>query len=133
MRMCFAGRAAAVDWRAPTPLTYSPDSPSLPMELIETSIFTRQAVAAFSDEEYRALQLHLIGRPDAGVLIPGSGGLRKLRWRLPGRGKRGGARVIYYWRSAADQLFLLFLYPKNVRSDLSRAELRALRQLVAND
>lgn len=103
------------------------------MELIETSVFTRQAVAAFTDEEYRLLQLHLIGKPDVGVLIPGSGGLRKLRWRLPGRGKRGGARVIYYWKSAAGQIFLLFLYPKNVRADLSLAELRVLRQLVAGD
>lgn len=103
------------------------------MELIETPVFTKQVLAALSDEEYRALQLHLIGRPDAGVLIPGSGGLRKLRWRLPGRGKRGGARVIYYWRSAAGQLFLLFLYPKNVRSDLSATELRVLRQLVVHN
>lgn len=103
------------------------------MELIETPVFTKQVLAALSDEEYRALQLHLIGRPDAGVLIPGSGGLRKLRWRLPGRGKRGGARVIYYWKSAAGQLFLLFLYPKNVRSDLSATELRVLRQLVVDN
>jgi hypothetical protein len=103
------------------------------MELIETPIFTRQVLAALSDEEYRALQLYLAGRPDAGVVIPGSGGLRKLRWRLPGRGKRGGARVIYYWKSAAGQLFLLFLYPKNVRSDLSATELRVLRQLVTGN
>lgn len=103
------------------------------MELIETSVFTKQVLAALSDEEYRALQLHLIGRPDAGVLIPGSGGLRKVRWRLPGRGKRGGARVIYYWKAAAGQIFLLFLYPKNVRSDLSAPELRILRQLVADN
>jgi len=103
------------------------------MELIETPIFTRQVLAALSDEEYRALQLHMAARPDAGVVIPGSGGLRKLRWRLPGRGKRGGARVIYYWKSAAGQLFLLFLYPKNVRSDLSATELRVLRQLVTGN
>ncbi|MBA4072967.1 MAG: hypothetical protein C0497_14180 [Gemmatimonas sp.] len=103
------------------------------MELIETPVFTRQVLAALSDEEYRALQLHLVGRPDAGVLIPGSGGLRKLRWRLPGRGKRSGARVIYYWKSAVGQLFLLFLYPKNVRSDLSATELRVLRQFVTGN
>jgi len=52
---------------------------------------------------------------------------------LPGRGKRGGARIIYYWLSAAGQIFLLYLYPKNVRSDVSPAELRILRKLVTDN
>jgi hypothetical protein len=64
-------------------------------------VFTRQVREAWSDDEYRAFQLHLILKPDAGALIPGSGGLRKIRWRMPGRGKRGGSRVICYWKSGA--------------------------------
>ena len=103
------------------------------MELIETPIFTRQVQDQLPAEEYRLLQLHLVQRPDAGSIIPGSGGLRKLRWRLPGRGKRGGARIIYYWKRAPGRLFLQFLYAKNVRSDLSRAQLRVLRELIADE
>lgn len=103
------------------------------MELIETPTFTRQVQGALSDDEHRALQLHLLLRPDAGDLIAGTGGLRKIRWRLQGRGKRGGARVIYYWKSEAGQIFLLYVYAKNMRSNLSPRELRILRKLVAGD
>jgi hypothetical protein len=103
------------------------------MELIETPIFTRQVTNQLADEDYRLLQLQLLQRPDAGVIIPGAGGLRKLRWRLPGRGKRGGARIIYYWKMARGRLYLLFMYPKNVRSDLTPAQLRALRKLVPSE
>lgn len=103
------------------------------MELIETSVFTRQVQATLTDEEYRALQIELIARPEAGPIIPGSGGLRKLRWSMSGRGKRGGVRVIYYLQTAAGKIFLLFMYPKNVRSDLSPTELRTLRKLVGDD
>ena len=103
------------------------------MELIETPIFTKQVRTAFPDDEYRELQLYLVLRPDVGDLIPGSGGLRKMRWRLTGRGKRGGARVIYFWKSAAGKLYLLYLYAKNERDDLSPVQLRVLRALVKDD
>ena len=103
------------------------------MELIETPTFTRQVQEALSDDEYRALQLHLVLRPGAGDLITGTGGLRKIRWRVQGRGKRGGARVIYYWKSGAGQIYLLYLYTKNTRNSLSPRELRILRNLVAGD
>ena len=102
------------------------------MELIETPVFTQQVQATLTPEEYRAFQLHLILHPELGARIPGAGGLRKIRWRVADRGKRGGIRVIYYWKSVADQLFLLFLYPKNVRSDLSAKELRTLRALITD-
>jgi len=66
------------------------------MIIIETHIFTRKLKALLTDDEYRKLQNELVLRPDAGKIIPGSGGLRKLRWAGSGRGKRGGVRVIYY-------------------------------------
>lgn len=107
-----------------TPLAY------IYPEILETAVFTRQVQAAMSAEEYRLLQVTLVLRPDAGAVIPRSGGLRKLRWALPGRGKRGGARVIYYWKTRAGRIVLLYLYPKNTRSTLSSSELRALRKVV---
>ncbi len=101
------------------------------MELVETPAFTRQVTEQLGDEDYRVLQLLLLTHPEAGAIIPRSGGLRKLRWRLPGRGKRGGARLIYYWNRPRNQLFLLFLYPKNVQSDLRPSQLRVLRDLIS--
>ena len=103
------------------------------MELIETPVFTRQVDAALSEEAFLTLQWTLLVAPDAGDVIPGSGGLRKLRVALPGRGKRGGARLIYYWDKPRDQLFLLFPYPKNERADLTRAQLKVLRGLVGDE
>jgi len=100
------------------------------MIFIETTVFTRQVLANLDEQEYRALQLYLALDPNAGDVIPGSGGLRKVRWGLSSRGKRGGVRVIYFWRSAAHTLYLLLLYPKNERDNLSPAELRQLRRLI---
>jgi hypothetical protein len=103
------------------------------VEIIETATFTRQVESTLADDELWFLQLHLMSQPNAGRLIPGSGGLRKLRWGLSGRGKRGGARIIYYWKSSADQPYLLYLYVKNVQPDLTLAELRSLRQQIADE
>jgi hypothetical protein len=104
-----------------------------PVEFVETRVFTRRVLGLLSDEEYRLLQWALILRPDAGDVIPGAGGLRKLRWRLPGRGTRGGARLIYYLDMGSRRIFLLLMYAKNERSDLTPAERRALRALIADD
>lgn len=103
------------------------------MVFVETSIFTRQVQEFLSDDAYKDLQQELAKRPEIGSIIPGSGGLRKLRWRGQGRGKRGGVRVIYYWATQEDQILMLFIYPKNVRDDLSSSQLKSLRDLVKAD
>jgi len=101
--------------------------------IIETSIFTRQVQKLLSDDEYRHLQSELVSRPEAGALIPGSSGLRKMRWSAQGRGKRGGTRVIYYWAVRPEQILLLLIYPKNVQDDLTQAQLKTLRQIVETE
>jgi len=69
-------------------------------------------------------------RPEAGGLIRGSGGLRKIRWSLPGKGKRGGLRIIYYWDKPEDIFYMLTVYKKSKKEDLTRSQIKILRQLV---
>ena len=99
------------------------------MIFIETSIFTKQIQRLLPDESYRMLQSTLMLRPDAGILIRGGGGLRKIRWNLPGSGKRGALRVIYYW-SPPDIIFMLFPYRKNEQEDLTTDQLKLLGGMV---
>ncbi|GAP07468.1 hypothetical protein ATHL_02351 [Anaerolinea thermolimosa] len=103
------------------------------MHFIETSVFTRRIIELLSDEEYRQLQLYLAERPDAGKIIPGSGGLRKLRWGVDQTGKRGGIRLIYYWVIRQDTILLLFAFRKNERSDLTPEQLHILRRIVEEE
>ncbi len=103
------------------------------MVIIETPIFTRGIQAILSDEEYRLLQAQLVQKPDAGKIIPGSGGLRKLRWSASGRGKRGGARVIYYWFVSDEIILMLFAFTKNERADLTTDQLKQLKKLVEGE
>jgi len=97
---------------------------------VETAVFTREITALLPDESCRALQVALMLRPAAGALIRGSGGLRKMRWSEPGKGKRGGLRIIYYWDQPRDRIYLLFPYRKSRKDDLTREQLRTLRRLV---
>jgi len=99
------------------------------MVFIETSIFTKEIQRLISDDQYRMLQTALMLRPDAGPLIKGSGGLRKIRWNMPGSGKRGALRVIYYWSPPAT-VFMLFPYRKTEQDDLAPDQLKILRRLV---
>ena len=101
------------------------------MVIIETSLFTKQVQKLLSDEEYADLQAALVQRPDTGQLIVGSGGLRKMRWRLSKQGKRGGVRVIYYWAVRPNQL--LMIYPKSQQEDLTPEQLRVLKTIIEEE
>lgn len=103
------------------------------MGFIETSVFTRTIVELLDDEAYRSLQLALLLRPELGSAIRGSSGLRKLRWAIPGRGKRGGARVIYFWDEPSETFYLLYAYRKSAREDLTAQQLKALSRLVREE
>ena len=97
---------------------------------VETPVFTREITALLPDESWRALQIALMLRPEAGDLIRGSGGLRKIRWSEPGKGKRGGLRIIYYWDKPRDRIYMLFPYRKSRKDDLTREQVRTLKRLV---
>ena len=103
------------------------------MVIIETPIFTKRLSIVMTDEEYRLLQIHLINKPDAGKVIQGSGGLRKLRWFAKGHGKSGGVRIIYYWFVGKDTILLLFPYAKNERTDLTSDQLQQLKKIIEGE
>ncbi len=100
------------------------------MIFIETPTFTRLIATLLDDDEYSKLQDELVKRPDVGDLIKDGGGIRKLRWKRAGTGKRGGLRVIYYWLSEDAQIFMLVVYPKNLKDNLTDKETALLRKLV---
>ena len=100
------------------------------MEFLETSIFTKRITELISDSDYHLVQLELSVRPDSGDIIKGSGGIRKLRWAGSGRGKRGGIRVIYYFVSQDNQVFMLYAYPKSKSDDLSQQQIKQLKAVV---
>ena len=81
------------------------------------------------DDSYRELQAVLALRPETGAVIPGGGGLRKVRWSVPGQGKRGGLRIIYFWDSL-DTIYMLLPYRKSRTRDLTPLQIKALRSLV---
>jgi mRNA-degrading endonuclease RelE of RelBE toxin-antitoxin system len=100
------------------------------LSFIETKLFTKLVTEHLSDEEYARLQELLIRDPDTGDLIPGSGGVRKVRWGVKGRGKRGGIRVIYYARTRQGQIWMLTLYAKNVVESIPAHVLRQIKEEI---
>lgn len=95
---------------------------------VETSIFAEARAEHLTDDEFRRIQALLTINPGAGDLIPGCKGLRKIRWGLRGRGKRGGVRILYYWAVNKDQILFLDLFAKNENDDLTS---RQYKDLVA--
>jgi hypothetical protein len=100
------------------------------LTFVETKLFTQLVQDYFTDEEYAALQQAIVDRPEAGDVIRGSGGVRKLRWGLPGRGKRGGVRVIYYLRLRQGEVWMLTLYAKNEAESIPGAALRKIKEEI---
>jgi mRNA-degrading endonuclease RelE of RelBE toxin-antitoxin system len=103
------------------------------MVIIETPIFTKRVLDILSDDEYKELQSFITKNPAAGDVIPGSNGLRKLRWSIKGRGKRGGSRVIYYWFRSKEIAMMLFIFKKNEQSDLTTDQLKRLKTIIAQE
>ena len=98
---------------------------------VETALFMKtRAENLPDDEDFRELQNDLLANPEAGEPIPGTGGALKIRVRVAGRGKRGGARVIYGWFPARRRIYLFLVYPKSVSVDLSEAGKREMRALM---
>jgi len=104
-----------------------------PCEFLETHLFTRRIRELISDDEYRILQLVLGLRPEQGVVIPGTRGIRKIRWGQDGKGKRGGIRIIYYWHMPTNRIYMLLAYSKSEQDDLTAAQIRILSRLVKEE
>jgi hypothetical protein len=97
---------------------------------VETHFFTRLVKEYLSDGEYAQLQQTLMADPRIGDVIPGSGGVRKMRWRVAGRGKRSGIRVIYFLRLTQGQIWLLTLYAKNVTDTIPAHVLKQIKDEI---
>ena len=100
------------------------------MIFIEASSFTKLLPNYLSDDEYRALQVYLMQKPDAGDLIKGPGGVRKVRWASEGMGKSGGIRVIYYWKKPDHEIWMLTLYSKFERTTIAGHVLKKIAEAI---
>ena len=95
-----------------------------------TSGYEKRVVKILRPEERDAMELHIADNPEIHPIVAGTGGVRKARWGRQGKGKRGGARVIYFYRSAADVVYFLDIYGKAAKEDLTPADKQQLKELV---
>jgi mRNA-degrading endonuclease RelE of RelBE toxin-antitoxin system len=103
------------------------------MIFIETTIFTKLLPKYLTDDEYRAFQWYLLLNPEAGDLIRGSGGVRKVRWAPEGKGKRGGIRIMYYWKKSDNEIWLLTLYSKSEKATIPEHILKKIAEEIENE
>ena len=96
----------------------------------ETPEFLKHASKLIGEDEIAHVQLFLCGEPTRGEIIPGSGGIRKLRWKLRGGGKRGGTRILYYYAGSRGRIYLLDIYSKNEKIDVTAEEISRFRNIV---
>lgn len=101
------------------------------LEFVETTVFTRECKSLLTDDEYKEFQTHLLLDPEAGSIIVGTGGCRKVRWARQGTGKSSGIRAIYYYYNPAGRLYMLLVYPKSEKDSLSAAEKNQLKTVVS--
>ena len=113
-----------------TLIAYTWEVVLVPMTVVETPGFLRDSAAALTEQERSELVSYLAANPEAGDIMPETGGARKVRWRAKGRGKRGGARVIYYYHDQSLPLFLLNLFTKNEKANLTKAERNEMKELL---
>lgn len=100
------------------------------MVFVEASQFSKHLRDHLTDDEYRLFQNSLVEHPDAGAVIKESGGIRKIRWASGSQGKSGGVRIIYYWMKSKDQIYLLAIYSKSEKENLSKKDLKKVKELL---
>jgi len=102
------------------------------MEFIEAKAFTKYVYDYLSDDEYLGLQSFLLLYPESGKVVPGSGGVRKIRWAMSGKGKSGGVRIIYYFKRQDDEIWFLTIYSKNELENIPAHVLRQIAKEIEN-
>ena len=102
------------------------------MQFFEATAFTKYVYEYLSDDEYLGLQSFLLQYPESGKVVPGSGGVRKVRWAISGKGKSGGVWVIYFFKRQDDEIWLLTIYSKNEIENIPAHVLRQIAKEIGN-